>query len=128
MTDFLRKLFGNKQNSQLAEEDTDLERFYTDSEYALQIFEQLVKAPHLSKCLLVIHGIGGVGKSTLLKMYAFSCRSLRIPSVLVASEEALSPVDVLAGSAQHLDRVGATLPVFQKTLTHYRAIQAKVEA
>src|SRR5689334_15624263 len=128
MTDFLRKLSGNRQNSQPADEDTDLERFYTDSEYALQIFEQLVKATHLFKRLLVIHGIGGVGKSTLLKMYGFSCRRQRIPSVLVASEEAPSPVDVLAGWAQHLNREGVTLPVFQRTLTHYRAIQGKIEA
>ncbi len=128
MTDFLRKLFGNRPNSQPADEDTDLERFYTDSEYALQIFEQLVKATHLFKHLLVIHGIGGVGKSTLLKMYGFSCRRQRIPSALVACEEAPSPVDVLAGWAQHLNREGVTFPIFQKTLTHYRAIQAKVEA
>src|SRR6266567_6248252 len=128
MTHFLRKFLGNQQNSQPADEDTDLERFYTDSEYALQIFEQLVNAPNLPKRLLVIHGIGGVGKSTLLKMYGFSCRRHRIPSALVASEEAPSPVDVLADWAQHLNREGSTLPVFQKTLTHYRAIQAKVEA
>jgi tetratricopeptide (TPR) repeat protein len=127
MTDFLRKFFGNQQNSQSADEDTDLEKFYTDSEYALQIFEQLVNAPYLPKRLLVIHGIGGVGKSTLLKMYRFSCRRQRIPSAMVASEEAPSPVDVLAGWAQHLNLDGVTLPVFQKTMTHYRAIQAKVE-
>ena len=128
MTGFLRKLFGNQQNSQPADEDTDLERFYTDSEYALQIFEQLVNAPNLPKRLLVIHGIGGVGKSTLLKMYGFSCRRHHIPSALIASEEAPSPVDMLADWALQLNRDGVTLPVFQKTLTRYRAIQAKVEA
>ena len=64
LTHFLRKLFGSQQSSQPADEDTDLERFYTDSEYALQIFEQLVNATNLLKRLLVIYGIGGVGKST----------------------------------------------------------------
>src|SRR6266567_1334440 len=128
MTHFLRKFLGNQQNSQPADEDTDLERFYTDSEYALQIFEQLVNARSLPKRLLVIHGIGGVGKSTLLKMYMLSCRRQHIPAALVASEETPSPVDVLAGWAEDLSNSGVTLPTFQKTLNHYRAIQAKVEA
>ncbi len=128
LSGFLRKFFGYKQNPQPTDEDTDIERFYTDSEYALQIFEQLVNTTKPPKRILVIHGIGGVGKSTLLKMYGFSCHGRRIHSALVASEETTSSVDVLADWAQHLNRDGVTLPVFQKTLTHYRAIQAKVEA
>ncbi len=128
MADFLRKLFGRQQAPQPDDEDTDLTKFYTDSEHALQVFEHLVTARNLPKRLLVIHGIGGVGKSTLLKMYTLSCHRQHIPAALVASEEAPSPVDVLAGWAEDLSNSGVTLPSFQKTLNHYRAIQAKVEA
>jgi hypothetical protein len=128
MADFLRKLFGLQQAPQPDDEDTDLTKFYTDSEHALQVFEQLVTARNLPKRLLVIHGIGGVGKSTLLKMYMLSCHRQHIPAALVASEEAPSPVDVLAGWAEDLSNSGVTLPTFQKTLHHYRAIHAKVEA
>jgi tetratricopeptide (TPR) repeat protein len=127
MASFLRKLFGHQQAPQSTGEDTDLESFYTDSEYALQIFEQVVGVPHLSKRLLIIHGIGGAGKSTLLRMYSLSCHRQHIPSTLVASEEAPSSIDVLADWAEELNHDGITLPTFQKTLTHYRTIQAKVE-
>jgi len=90
MTDFLRKLFARQPHPQAqpADEDTDLTKFYTDSEHALQVFEQLVTAINLPKRLLVIHGLGGVGKSTLLKMYGLFYRSHHIPFALVTSEEA----------------------------------------
>jgi ABC-type proline/glycine betaine transport system ATPase subunit len=71
---FLRKFFGSNQIPRQTNEDSDIERFYTDSQYVLQIFEQLVDATIPSKRILVIHGIGGVGKSTLLKVLGFSCR------------------------------------------------------
>jgi hypothetical protein len=128
MSSFLRKLFGRQQTSQTTDEESDLEQFYTDSEHALQIFEQLVTSVTLPKRLLMIHGLGGVGKSTLLKMYALTCQKHHIPSALIASEEASSSVDVLAKWEADLKRDGITLPSFQKTLNRYRAVQAKVEA
>ncbi len=127
MAGFLRKLFGHQQPPQSTDEETDLEKFYTDTEHARQVFEQLVTSKDLPRRILVIHGLGGVGKSTLLKMYALFCRKHHIPVALVASEEAPSPVDVLVDWADDLNHDGVTLPAFQKTLTHYRAIQAKVE-
>jgi tetratricopeptide (TPR) repeat protein len=126
--DFLRKLFGHQQFLQSTDEETDLEKFYTDAEHIRQIFERLVTSTSLSKWLLVIHGIGGVGKSTLLKMYALFCHKHHIPVALAASEETPSPVDVLAEWAGDLSRYGVSLPAFQKSLNHYRSIQARVEA
>jgi len=127
---FLRKLFSSQRVTQLhpTDEDADLIQLYTDTEHALQAFEQMVIEKTLPKRLLVIHGLGGVGKSTLLKMYASLCRKHNIPVALVASEEAPSAVDVLANWANDLSLYNVTLPVFQKTLTRFRAIQAKVEA
>jgi hypothetical protein len=45
MTNFLRKLLGRqpRPQPQPTDEDTDLTQFYTDSEHALQIFEQLAQ-------------------------------------------------------------------------------------
>jgi tetratricopeptide (TPR) repeat protein len=130
MIGFLRKLFGHQRSPQvhLTDEDTDLTQFYTNTEHALREYEQLVTATNLPKRLLVVHGLGGVGKSTLLKMYLLSGRRHHIPVALIASEDALSPADVLAGWADDLSHNGIPLSTFQKTLTHYRAIQAKVEA
>ncbi len=128
MTNFLHNLFGRKRDPQPLDEDTDLTQFYTNSEQALQVFEHLMTAVTLPKRLLVIHGLGGVGKSTLLKMYGLYCHLHHIPFVLVASEEAPSLVDVLSKWMDDLNHDGASMPVFQRTLNHYRAIQAKVEA
>jgi hypothetical protein len=128
MSGFLRKLFGQPQTPQSTDEESDLEKFYTDAEHARQLFEQLATSTNLTKRLLVIHGLGGVGKSTLLKMYVLTCRKYHIPAALVASEEAPSPVDVLTEWEADLNHDGITLPTFQKMLNHYRAIQAKVEA
>ena len=115
MSGFLRKFFGNQQNSQPADEDTDLEKFYTDVEHIRQIFERMITAISLPKYVLVIHGIGGVGKSTLLKMYMLTCHKRHIPVALAASEETPSPVDVLAQWADDLTRYDVSLPSFQKT-------------
>src|ERR1700726_3752169 len=102
MAGFLRKLFGHQQTPHSPDEDTDLEEFFTDSEHARQVFEQLITAANLPKRLLVIHGLGGVGKSTLLKMYALACHQHHVAVALVASEETPSLVDVLADWADDL--------------------------
>src|SRR6266567_144251 len=128
MSGFLRKRFGKQRAPQSTVEESGLEKFYTDSEYARQMFEQLATSANIPKRILVIHGLGGVGKSTLLKTYVLTCRKHHIPSALVASEEAPSPVDVLAEWEAALDHDGISLPTFHKTLNHYRAIQARVEA
>ncbi len=112
MAGFLRKLFGQQQTPQITGEESDLEKFYTDSEHARQVFERLVTSEYLPKRILVIHGLGGVGKSTLLKMYALTCRKHHIPVALVASEDARSPVDVLAEWETDLNHDGITLPTF----------------
>jgi tetratricopeptide (TPR) repeat protein len=127
MAGFLRKVFGCKQTKQSRSDNTDLEKFYTDAEHVRQIFERMITSQSLSKYVLVIHGIGGVGKSTLLKMYMLTCHKRHISVALAAGEENPSPVDVLAKWADDLTHNEVSLPAFQKTLNHYHAIQAKVE-
>ena len=109
-------------------EDSDLEKFFTDAEQARQLFDDLVRSAPLPKRLLVIHGVGGVGKSTLLKMYRLSCYRRHIPVALVGAEDAPSSVDMLAGWAKDLGSTGVKLRAFPSTLDHYRALQTKVEA
>ncbi len=124
---FLRGLFGGEQHTHLNNDEADLVQIFTDTEQALQALEQLVREVNLSKRILVIHGLGGVGKSTLLKMYAYFCHTHHIPVALVASEDAPSPVNVLAKWADDLSQADIALPGFQRTLTQFRTIQAKVE-
>jgi len=55
---FLRKLFGLQQATQPGDEDADLTKFYTDSEHALQVFEQLVTTSNLLRDSRIINCSG----------------------------------------------------------------------
>jgi len=125
MPAWLDKLLKRKSLSEL--EDADLEAFFTDVEHLRDVFHRLVTAPSLPKRLLVIHGVGGVGKSILLRMYRLYCKRQGVPVSLVSGDEAKTPVDVLRGFAAHLAQDGINLAALQRTLERYRAIQAKVE-
>jgi tetratricopeptide (TPR) repeat protein len=104
-----------------------LEAYFTDVEYLREIFKTLVAAPALPKRLLIIHGVGGVGKSSLLRMFRLHCKRESVPVGLASGDEAKSAVDVLVRWTSDLEVEGIKLPTFTKTAEHHRAIQAKVE-
>jgi hypothetical protein len=106
---------------------SDLTRFYINTEHTFHILDMLINAPVLTKRLLIVYGLGGVGKSTLLKMYELYLHGCHIPTGLISSDEVPSPVDILADWAEDLSRNSIKLSDFQKTLRRFRAIQKKVE-
>ena len=108
-------------------QDTDLAKYFTDLEPLRGWFEQAVAAQTMPKRLLVIWGVGGIGKSSVLRMFRLSARSKKIPVGLASGDEAKSAVDVLARWADDLKADGTNLPTFFKTYEHYRAIQAQVD-
>lgn len=107
--------------------DKELSEFFTDVEHLRDWFKNAVAAPTLPKRLLVIHGVGGVGKSSLLRMFRLHCKSVSVPVALASGDEAKSALDVLTRWTEDLKADGIALPTFGKTYEHYRAIQAKVE-
>jgi hypothetical protein len=108
-------------------QDAELAQFFTDVEYLRDLFKESVAAPTLPKRLLVIHGVGGVGKSSLLRMFRLHCKSVNVPVALASGDEAKSALDVLARWTDDLKADGVAFPAFGRTYEHYRAIQAKVE-
>src|SRR5437588_4835608 len=108
----------------LTQEDAAIEQFFTDNEYPRQVFEELISTKSPSKHILVIHGIGSVGKSTLLIMYQLSCLRHRIPVGAARGEDALSAVDVLGNWASDLKKNSINFPTFQGTLAHYESLQS----
>ena len=108
-------------------EADDLEKYFTDVEYLRSLFANFITANELPKRILAIHGVGGVGKSSLLRMFRLHSKSVHIPISLISAEESKSAVDVLSNWSSDLKADGITLGNFQKTLMHYKAIQAKVE-
>ncbi len=108
-------------------QDKELAEFFTDVEYLRDAFKNAVAAPTLTKRLLVIHGVGGVGKSSLLRMFRLHCKSVKVPVALASGDEAKSALDVLGRWTDDLKADSVAFPSFGKTFEHYRAIQAKVD-
>jgi tetratricopeptide (TPR) repeat protein len=107
--------------------DRKLQNYFTDVEHLREMFRQWLAAPTLPKRMLVIHGVGGVGKSSLLRMFRLHCKSVGVPVALASGDEQKSALDVLTRWADDLKADGVRLPEFSKTFQHYRAVQAKVE-
>jgi len=107
--------------------DRELQNYFTDVEHLREMFRQWLAAPTLPKRMLVIHGVGGVGKSSLLRMFRLHCKSIGVPVALASGDEQKSALEVLTRWADDLRADGVRLPEFDKTLQQYRAIQAKVE-
>ena len=117
-------------------QDKELAEFFTDVEHLREMFKNLVAAPTLPKRLFMIHGVGGVGKSSLLRMFHLHCKGARVPVALASGDEAKSALDVLyfkspsgeeRGWVPDLKADGVHFPKFDATFEYYRAIQAKVD-
>jgi tetratricopeptide (TPR) repeat protein len=104
-----------------------LEAYFTDVEHLREAFRQLVSAPALPKRLLVLHGVGGAGKSSLLRMFRIYARRANIPIALASGDEVKSVVDILSSWSDDLQATGVRLPTTTKTLARYRSVQTTVE-
>lgn len=107
--------------------DNSLQSYFTDMEHLRGMFGGYVSAQSLPKRLFVIHGVGGAGKSSLLRMFRLHCKSEKIPVGLSSGDDAKSVLDVITRWAEDLQEDGIKFATLNKTLESYRAIQAKVE-
>lgn len=122
----LRWFRRRRRQEQPTTADTDLERFFTDAEEARERFQGLVASPMSDRRIMVVHGIGAVGKSSLLRMYRLACRRQQIPVALVGGEEAPSVVDLLDRWTTDLS-ADVDMPAIASSLARYRKLQARVE-
>jgi hypothetical protein len=104
-----------------------LEAYFTDVEHLRDYFQRTVAAPALDRRLLVIHGVGGIGKSSLLAMFRLHCKREYVPVAVASGDRAKSVGDVLSDWNADLKADGINLSSFARTFGHYRAIQAEVE-
>ena len=116
--------------------DKELLDYFTDVEHLRDAFKASLAAPTLTKRLLVIHGVGGVGKSSLLRILRLHCKSMNVPVALASGDEAKSALDVLyfkspsgeeRGWVPDLKVDGVRFPKLDAAFERYRAIQAKVD-
>jgi tetratricopeptide (TPR) repeat protein len=107
--------------------DNNLLDYFTDVEHLRGAFKEYVAAPVLPKRLMVIHGVGGVGKSSLLRMFRIHCKSVKVPVALASGDDTKSVLDALTRWMDDLKVDGIKFAALGKTLETYRAIQAKVD-
>lgn len=112
---------------QSIDQDKILAEFFTDVVHLRDVFKEAVATPTLDKRLLVIHGVGGVGKSSLLRMFRLHCKGMNVPIALASGDEAKSAFDILVRWIDDLTADRMTFPAFSKTYQRYREIQAKVD-
>lgn len=110
-----------------ADYDQELAQFFTDVEHLREMFKQWLAAPTLPRRMLIIHGVGGVGKSSLLRMFRLHCKSVNVPVALASGDEQKSALDVLTRWAEDLKADGLALQAFGRTLERYRALLTKAE-
>jgi tetratricopeptide (TPR) repeat protein len=107
--------------------DNNLQSYFTDMEHLRDMFKDFVSTEKLPKRLIVFHGVGGVGKSSLLRMFRLHCKSEKIPVGLASGDDAKSVLDVITRWTEDLKEDGIKFPSLSKTLESYRSIQAKVD-
>lgn len=106
--------------------DSHVRDFFTNAETSMRAFDTMLLARGSHKRLLILQGIGGVGKSTLLMMFRETCRDRKIPSAFSSGESASTPIDILYGFASDLHSEGFAFEHFQQLLTEFRTVQSKV--
>jgi tetratricopeptide (TPR) repeat protein/uncharacterized membrane protein len=106
--------------------DNNLQSYFTDMEHLRGAFKKYVSAITLSKRLFVIHGVGGAGKSSLLRMFRIHCRSEKIHVALASGDDAKSVFDIIMHWMNDLKTDGVKFSSLSKTMETYHAIQAKV--
>jgi len=118
----------NNTQTDLADFDKHLLSYFTDAERPRDIFRNHIAAHTLSKRIFIIHGVGGVGKSSLLRIFRLYGKNANAVVALTSGDEAKSTLDVLVHWVEDLKVGGVALPSFGKTYKHYRRIQAKAKA
>lgn len=106
--------------------DDDLAAYFTDAEELRAAFSAAITAPKLERRLLAIHGVGGVGKSSLLRMFRVQCRDAQVPAALASADDLNTGVGTLSIWAEDLKTDGVDLQEFSKRLDRYLAAQDQV--
>ncbi len=106
--------------------DDDLAAYFTDAEELIAAFSAAITTPKLERRLLAIHGVGGVGKSSLLRMFRVQCRDAHVPAALASADDVNTGVGTLSIWAEDLKTDGVDLQEFSKRLDRYLAAQDQV--
>jgi len=107
--------------------DVGLQSYFTDAEYIYELFSKRLHDNTYKWRILVIHGIGGIGKSSLLRIFRLHCKRLGIPVALASGDEEKSPIEILKKWADELSKDRVKLAKFMDNYDTYISIQLKIK-
>src|SRR5262249_23227595 len=103
-----------------------LESFFTNVEEPRAYFQRAITGPALDKKLLVIHGVGGIGKSSLLRMFQLSCITSNVPAGIASGDSDRSVLEILTAWSTEIQGAKVRMRSFSKALEQLVSIESKV--
>ncbi len=100
---------------------------FTGREAELELFRRLLEASPPEHALLHLYGVGGVGKSSLLRQLRRLCAERGCPSALVDMQVNFGVVDVLRGLRDQLTGPRQEFAEFDKALELYNDVKSKLQ-
>jgi tetratricopeptide (TPR) repeat protein len=101
---------------------------FTNRENEVALFRRLLEQQTLEFNILAIHGIGGVGKTSLLEEFRRICAEKEVPAASIDGQEERAVLNVLLSISNQLS---ATVPTifegFSKALARYLKLLAKLQ-
>jgi len=104
-------------------------RYFIGREREKTLFRSLLESKTLEYNILVVHGMGGVGKSTLLSEFKAMCLHRKIPAAIVNGDEhneVLSLLTSLRTQLTPLKGIRSPFHSFDKAIVRLHDLQAKL--
>lgn len=99
-----------------------LDAYFTNRDEILWEFAEMLQAVSPSKRLLMLYGIGGVGKSSLLAMFQRYCRQMNMGVGFASANSARSALDILWEWSNTLKAGGMELWAFGRAWEEFRRV------
>jgi tetratricopeptide (TPR) repeat protein len=107
--------------------DAQLLEFFTNVQHLVDYFELQLDGHEARRPILILHGVGGIGKSSLLGKLRSLITKRGFPIAAVAGETVATPVDILRSFAVTMRRCGFPCLKLEKMLKAYDNLQLKVD-
>lgn len=122
----MKKRLGKKQKrTKLAKLDEMKRVFFTGRADEIRLFKSLLPLESKGSDILVIYGIGGIGKTELANEFKWICREEGIPVAKIDGRDQRSVISILAELRQQLDEY-IEFRSFDRGLKRYLEIQGKL--
>ena len=106
----------------------NLKGYFVDVDGLYGRFSKTLKSQSFTKNILIIHGVGGIGKTTLLHMFGEFCKDNNYPIGFASgNDNKISFLDILISWNQSLKSDEIVCQKFSDTLSRYNSLKKKLE-